>query len=86
MNIQLVLKTLKDHAKEEVRIHKEIFNEASGDVKDLVGKHINDTISIHKAFWKKLKKAAEKYFIKIAKHPYFKPLYVVEIASLFCYN
>lgn len=27
MNIQLVLKALKDHAKGEVRIHKEIFSE-----------------------------------------------------------
>ncbi len=59
MNIQLILKSLKDHAKEEVRIHKEIFNEAGGDVKDLVEKHLEDTMSIHKAFWKKLKKAID---------------------------
>lgn len=57
MNIQLVLKALRGHARDEVRIHKEIFSEASGDVKDLVGKHLKDTMSIHKAFWKKLKKA-----------------------------
>lgn len=60
MDIQLVLKALKDHAKEEVRIHKEIFSEAGGDVKDLVKKHLSDTMAIHRAFWKKLKKAAEK--------------------------
>lgn len=59
MNIQLILKALKDHAKEEVRIHKDIFSEAGGDVKDLVDKHLNDTMAIHKAFWKKLKKAAQ---------------------------
>ena len=60
MNIQLILKALKDHAKEEVRIHKDIFSGAGGDVKDLVEKHLGDTMTIHKAFWKKLKKAAEK--------------------------
>lgn len=60
MNIQLTLKALRDHAKEEVRIHKEIFSEASGDVKNLVAKHMNNTMAIHKAFWKKLKKVAEK--------------------------
>lgn len=60
MNIQLVLKALKDHAKEEVRIHKEIFTEAGGDVKALVQKHLKDTMTIHKTFWKKLKKATEK--------------------------
>lgn len=59
MNIQLVLKALKDHAKEEVRIHKEVFSEAGGDVKDLVEKHLNDTMSIHKAFWKKLQKSVK---------------------------
>ena len=59
MNIQLAIKALKDHAKEEVRIHKEIFGEASGNVKDLVGKHLTDTMLIHKAFWGKLKKAAK---------------------------
>lgn len=57
MNIQLVLKALKDHAKEEVRIHKEVFSEAEGDIKDLVKNHLNETMSIHKAFWKKLEKA-----------------------------
>ena len=60
MNIQLILKALKDHAKEEVRIHKDIFSEAGGDVKDLVEKHLGDTMTIHKAFWKKLKKGAER--------------------------
>lgn len=59
MNIQLVLKALKDHAKEEVRIHKDIFSKAGGDVKDLVEKHLNETMAIHRAFWKKLKKAIE---------------------------
>ncbi len=57
MNIKLVLKALQDHAKEEVRIHKEVFGEAGGDVKSLVKKHLSDTMTIHKAFWKKLKKA-----------------------------
>lgn len=59
MNIQLILKALKDHAKEEIRIHKDIFSEAGGDVKNLVEKHLSDTMAIHKAFWKKLKKAAK---------------------------
>lgn len=59
MNIQLILKALKDHAKEEVRIHKEAFNEAGGDVKSLVQKHLKETMSIHKVFWKKLRKAVK---------------------------
>lgn len=59
MNIQLILKALKDHAKEEIRIHKDIFSEAGGDVKNLVEKHLSDTMAIHKAFWKKLKKVAK---------------------------
>ncbi len=59
MNIQLVLKMLKDHAKEEINIHKEVFSEAGGDIKGLVKKHLNDTMRIHKAFWKKLEKAAK---------------------------
>ncbi len=59
MNIELILKALKDHAKEEVRIHKEVFSEAGGDVKDLVQNHLNETMSIHKAFWKKLQKAVK---------------------------
>lgn len=57
MNVKLILKELKNHAKEEVRIHKEIFSEAGGDVKSLVNKHLKDTMDIHKAFWKKLGKA-----------------------------
>ncbi len=57
MNIELILKALKDHAKEEVRIHQEVFSEAKGDVKDLVQNHLKETMSIHKAFWRKLKKA-----------------------------
>jgi hypothetical protein len=56
MNIQLILKALQDHAYEEIRIHKDIFSEADKDVKDLLEKHLSDTMSIHKAFWKKLKK------------------------------
>ncbi len=57
MNINLILKALKDHAKEEARIHQEIFSEAKGDVKDLVQNHLKETMLIHKAFWKKLEKA-----------------------------
>ena len=35
MNIQHVLKTLKDHADEEVQIHKEVFNEPDKSIKYL---------------------------------------------------
>ncbi len=59
MNIQKILKSLKDHANEEVRIHKEVFTGAKTDVKKLVNKHLKDTMSIHKAFWKDLKNAAK---------------------------
>lgn len=59
MNVQKGLIALKKHAKEEVRIHEEVLKEAKGDVKQLVKKHFDDTLLIHKAFWKDLKKAAE---------------------------
>ncbi len=60
MNIHSILKALKDHAKEEVRIHKEVFEDADGDIKDIVQKHLSETMSIHKIFWKKLKKALKE--------------------------
>ncbi len=59
MNIQKILKSLKDHANEEVRVHKEVFTDAKTDVKKLVSKHLKDTMSIHRAFWKDLKNAAK---------------------------
>ena len=59
MNIKASIKALKDHAKEEVRIHREIIKEAKGDGKHLVKKHLADTIEIHKRFWKDLKKSWE---------------------------
>jgi hypothetical protein len=59
MNIQHVLKTLKDHADEEVQIHKEVFNEPDKSIKYLLEKHLRDIMKIHKAFWNKLKKAAK---------------------------
>jgi hypothetical protein len=55
MNLQKTIQALKDHAKEEVRIHKEIIKEAKGDAKHLIKKHLADTIQIHKKFWKELK-------------------------------
>lgn len=57
MNIKASIQALKDHAKEEVRIHREIIKEAKGDGKHLVKKHLTDTIEIHKKFWKDLKKS-----------------------------
>lgn len=59
MNIQHVLKTLKEHADEEVKIHKEVFDESDKGVKYLFEKHLKDIMRIHKAFWKKLKKSAK---------------------------
>lgn len=59
MNIPQVLKTLKDHAEEEVQIHKEVLTESDKGVKYLIEKHLRDIMKIHKAFWKKLKKAAK---------------------------
>ncbi len=55
MNLQKTIQALKDHAKEEVRIHKEIIKEAKGDAKHLIKKHLADTIQIHNKFWKELK-------------------------------
>ena len=57
MNLKKSIQALKDHAKEEIRIHEEIMEEAKGDVKHLVKKHLDDTIDIHKRFWKDLKKS-----------------------------
>lgn len=57
MNIKKSIQALKDHAKEEVRIHKEIMKEAKGDLKHLAKKHLADTVEIHKKFWKDLKKS-----------------------------
>ncbi len=59
MNLHKTLKALENHIKEEARIHKEVINEASGDVKHLVKKHLKDAVAIHKAFWKDLKKAVK---------------------------
>lgn len=59
MNIQKGLAALKKHAKEETRIHEEILKEAKDDVKHLLKKHLEDTVAIHKAFWKDLKKAGK---------------------------
>lgn len=55
MNLKKSIQALKDHAKEEARIHKEVMKEAKGDVKHLVKKHLSDSIEIHKKFWKDLK-------------------------------
>jgi hypothetical protein len=57
MNIKEILVALKNHANEEIRIHKDITKEAKGDVKHLVKKHLADTKAIHKEFWNDLKKA-----------------------------
>lgn len=59
MNIQKGLNALKNHAKEELRIHREILKESKADVRHLVRKHLNDTITIHKNFWRELKKAVK---------------------------
>lgn len=57
MNLKKAIRALKDHAKEEVRIHRKIIKEAKGDGKHLVKKHLADTVEIHKKFWKELKES-----------------------------
>jgi hypothetical protein len=57
MNAKQILLALRNHANEEIRIHKEIMTEAKGDTKHLVKKHLADTKAIHKEFWKDLKNA-----------------------------
>lgn len=59
MDIQTILKTLKEHAQEEIQIHKEVFSDTDKGIKDLLKKHLDDTMRIHQAFWIKLKKAAK---------------------------
>lgn len=57
MRLEKGLEALKKHAEEEVRIHKEILQEGGADLKYLVRMHLKDTVAIHKAFWRDLKKA-----------------------------
>jgi hypothetical protein len=57
MRLEKGLEALKRHAEEEVRIHREILQESKVDLKHLVRKHLKDTVAIHKAFWRDLKKA-----------------------------
>lgn len=65
MNISMILKALQDHAKEEIRIHKEVFaNTDHKDMKALIKKHLTDTKNIHKEFWTELKKAAKNNIVK----------------------
>lgn len=52
-------KSIKRSRERGIHIHKEIFSEAGDDVKDLIKKHLSDTVAIHKAFWKKLKKVVK---------------------------
>ena len=57
MNIKKSIQALQAHAKEEIRIHKEVMRETKGDVKHLIKKHLADTKAIHVKFWKDLKKS-----------------------------
>jgi hypothetical protein len=57
MNTQKILQALKDHANEEIRIHKEVFASTDKTIQLLAKKHIKDTKVIHQEFWKELKKA-----------------------------
>lgn len=59
MDVRKILKALKDHAREEVRIHREVFTGAKADIKKLASKHVRDTMSIHKEFWSELKAAVK---------------------------
>jgi hypothetical protein len=54
------LKVLKNHASEELRIHKELLKESQDDVKHLLRKHLKDTVAIHKTFWNELKKIVKE--------------------------
>lgn len=60
MNIKSILEMLKNHANEEVQIHKDVIDEIGDDVKDIADDHLKKTMSIHKTFWKKLQKAVKK--------------------------
>ena len=60
MNTKRAIQLLKEHVREEGRIHKEFLEEAKGDAKHLFKKHWVDTLAIHKAFWKDLKKSLKK--------------------------
>lgn len=57
MSIKKTIQALRNHIHEESRIHKDLLGEAKGDVKHLVKKHWADTLAIHRAFWKDLKKS-----------------------------
>jgi hypothetical protein len=57
MDTRKAMQALERHTKEEFRIHKELFKDASVDVKRLASKHWRDTKAIHRDFFKELKKA-----------------------------
>jgi hypothetical protein len=57
MDTRKAMQALERHTKEEFRIHKELFKDASVDVKRLATKHWRDTKAIHRDFFKELKKA-----------------------------
>jgi hypothetical protein len=57
MQINKILKALKDHYNEEKRIHKELFKQSDKGVVKLAKKHLKDNLIIHKDFWQQLKKA-----------------------------
>ena len=59
MNTQKAIQALKNHVKEEWRIHGEIMKDASADIKRLAKKHWKDTKEIHKSFFDDIKKAAK---------------------------
>jgi hypothetical protein len=57
MNTRRAIQALERHAKDEFRIHRELFKDASADVRKLARKHWKDTRVIHTKFFKQLKKA-----------------------------
>jgi hypothetical protein len=57
VNTRKAIQVLERHTKEEWRIHKELFQDASVDVRRLARKHWRDTKAIHVGFFKELKKA-----------------------------
>jgi hypothetical protein len=59
MNINKIIKTLKKHVDDEVKVHKKVFNTKDKNIQQLVKMHIKDTVELHKKFWSELKKSSK---------------------------
>lgn len=56
MNVNKIIKSLKQHVDDEIKIHKKVFAGKDKSIQQLAKMHIKDTVALHKKFWSELKK------------------------------